>query len=158
MKPDNPANVDFFFLAVTKKCNEARMEMHIPKGMRLRGSIWWARKDVPANLRSIVGVTSLQRTLGTSDLREAIIRFHGVMGEFERTINEARKKLRGEVPDVDEPLVITPMGYDGKPIRIRRSTKPSKSMEAIFDQWMFEKKPTPNTEAEYRKAMKASSR
>ena len=34
---------------------EAEMEMAKPKEMYLRGSTWWARKDIPKELTAILG-------------------------------------------------------------------------------------------------------
>jgi hypothetical protein len=41
-----------------------------------RGGRLWARKDVPKELRVIIGQTSLQQTLGTGDLNHARVIFH----------------------------------------------------------------------------------
>jgi integrase len=149
------------------------MEMARPKGMFLRGNVWWARKDVPKELRSIVGKTSLQKTLGTSDLALAKIRFHGVMAEFEATVAEARKKLAlewpGEWPEKDLIIEIDPKWakgmqryYDSKPENQIRSMlekaklipdkRNARSLDEVFDQWETERKPTQNTVAEYKRA------
>jgi hypothetical protein len=83
----------------TKKCYETEMDMAKPKGMFLRGLTWWARKDVPKELQKIVGKTSLQKTLGTSDFAMAKITFHSVMAEFEAIIAWARKQASGEAAE-----------------------------------------------------------
>ena len=67
-----------------------------PKGMYLRGSTWWARKDIPKPLQEIIGQTSLKRTLETGDLRVARVRFHPVMAGFEAQIADARRTVRQE--------------------------------------------------------------
>ena len=58
-----------------------------PKGMYLRGSTWWARKDVPKPLRKIIGQTSLQRTLETSDLSDA--KAHALDQKNSHTVHSA---------------------------------------------------------------------
>lgn len=135
-----------------------------PKGMFLRGSTWWARKDVPKELREIIGATSLQKTLGTGDLRLARITFHGVMQGFEAKIANARKQLAGQ--PVDDPYVIQiepSIHYQrfqaAKPENQIRSMlekaklipdqREARSLDQVFEQWKAERKPTPNTIAEY---------
>src|SRR5262249_18151379 len=64
-----------------------------------KSGILWARKDVPKELRQIIGQTSLKVSLRTKDLNEARTLFHGVMQEFEERIASARRQLRtGEDP------------------------------------------------------------
>jgi integrase len=67
--------------------------MALPRGMFRRGGKLWARKDVPKPLQSIIGQTSLQTSLRTEDVREALPIFHGVMQTFESRIAAARKSL-----------------------------------------------------------------
>ena len=50
-----------------------------------RNGYWWARKDGPKPLQAILGQTSLQRTLGSSDIKIALVQFQAVMTEFEQT-------------------------------------------------------------------------
>jgi len=124
-----------------------------PRGLFRRGNVWWVRKDVPEKLRPIIGVTSRQYTLDTTDLREAIIRYHPMMAKIEKEFDDARRKLNGEAPAVDQPLIIRALGFDDQPVKMRKSTKTPISLAEMFDKWVYEKKPTPNTEAEYRKAI-----
>ena len=71
------------------------------KGLFQRNGYWWARKDVPKPLREIVGQTSLQKTLNTSDIKIALVKFPAVMTEFEETLAKARAKLAGTPDSVD---------------------------------------------------------
>jgi integrase len=147
------------------------MDMAKPRGMFLRGSIWWARKDVPKALQNIIGTTSLQKTLGTSDLDLARIAHHAVMQEFEAKIVRARKELAGEAADV--PIVID-FGLDQKTMdalwrieqakpanQIRKMLEAAKlipdhkvgpKLDALFEQWAKERQPTKNTKDEYERA------
>jgi integrase len=146
------------------------MKMAKPKGMYLRGSTWWARKDVPVPLREIIGQTSLQKTLETSDLSDAKVRFHGVMQQFEAKIADAWRVLRQEprkpetptftldlgpgnwmVPDLRTPdQKIKALLEDAKLIPTERDPMP---MATLFEQWKTEKKPKMNTAAEYERAL-----
>ena len=140
-----------------------------PKGLSLRGSTWWAWKDVPKPLRGITGQTSLQKTLGTSDLSEAKVRFHAVMQEFERRIQEAKRQLAGQPTDaviVIEPRWAAQLARieQAKPENQIRSmleqaklVQPKKdalSLDELFKQWKAERQPTPNTIAEYERALR----
>lgn len=143
-----------------------------PKGMYLRGSTWWARKDVPKPLREIIGQTSLQRTLETSDLSDAKVRFHGVMHQFESQIAEAWRILRQEPrPEVPFTLDLRDMGLSQDQVdahsraqalrpenQIRQMLADAKlvpapreplSMRKLFEQWKAERQPALNTAAEY---------
>jgi integrase len=144
------------------------MEMAKSKGMFLRGSTWWARKDVPKELREIIGKTSLQKTLDTSDFEVAKIRFHGVMAQFEAIIARARKQLAGQPIDMIV-IDIDPKWsenlrrlYEMQPQNQMRTMleqakaipvqKDARSLDQVFDEWKAERKPTPNTIAEYERA------
>jgi hypothetical protein len=151
------------------------MDMAKPKGMFLRGSTWWARKDVSAELRKIVGQTSLQKSLGTADLEHAKIAFHGVMQGFQATIVRARQELAGE-PVSDFIITFSPeeLGLtksqtarllqieQAKPEnRVRAMLEQAKlipaerdarSLDRLFEEWKGERKPTANTIAEYERA------
>ena len=78
---------------------EGDMDMPKPKGLYRRdgSEIWWARKDVPVALRARLGVTSLKKSLETSDLRIAIVRFHRVMAEFEQRLADARQPVDADL-------------------------------------------------------------
>ncbi len=138
------------------------MEMAKPKGMFLRGSMWWARKDVPKPLVEIIGKTSLQRTLGTSDLAIATVRFHAVMGQFEAIIADAWRTLRQEPkpPEAEKPVtfeVQMPEWFQGSMPDLRSSdqkiadmlrkanllpeAKPPVALKAIFEAWKKAKGP-----------------
>lgn len=141
-----------------------------PKGMFLRGSTWWARKDVPKEFREIVGQTSLQKTLGTSDLTLAKIVFHGVMQGFEATIERARRKLSGQPPlnpylvhfDSGEIDPVHRLVHESKPenqiramleqAKLIPDQREARSLDDVFEQWKTERKPTANTIAEYERA------
>ena len=152
----------------TKWCYETGMDMAKPRGMLLRGSTWWVRKDVPKELQKIVGKTSLQKTLGTGDLTLARIAFHGVMAGFEATIEQARRQLAGE-PSEGLFIEIDPRwqegirrAYEAKPENQIRSMletaklipdqKEARSIDQVFEQWKAERKPTANTASEYERA------
>jgi len=62
------------------------------KGLFQRGGYWWARKDVPKPLQAIVGQTGLRETLGTSDIKVALVQFPAVMTEFKQTMTKARDR------------------------------------------------------------------
>lgn len=57
-----------------------------------RGAGYYAVKDVPRDLRGVLGKKRLVRSLGTRDLTVARARRHVVLAEFEREIAEARTK------------------------------------------------------------------
>ena len=67
-----------------------------PRGLVRRDNVWCVRKDIPKELRLIIGVTARWVSLHTTDLREAIVRFHPVMARIEKEIEEARRKLSGQ--------------------------------------------------------------
>ena len=67
----------------------------------------WARKDVPKELRAIIGKTSLQKSLGTGDLSKARVIFHEVMRGFEARIADARARLANEKLTGFQPLTFT---------------------------------------------------
>jgi integrase len=146
------------------------MDMAKPRGMFLRGSTWWARKDVPKPLRQIVGQTSLQRSLGTGNFELAKIKFHALMQSFEAIIARARKELAGE--PVNDMVFTLPGSADwGAAVLRVEQRKPenqirsmlekaklipderdARSLDQVFEQWKAERKPTPNTVAEYERA------
>jgi integrase len=148
-----------------------------PRGMYLRNGIWHARKDVPKPLREIIGKTSLQKTLGTSDLATAKIRFHGVMQGFEATIADAWRTLKQEPRASEQPKpFVVEVKYpdwlnasDFPPVDLRTPDQkiadmlikanllPEKKdpiqMSTVFEQWKAEKQPQMNTAAEYQRSL-----
>jgi hypothetical protein len=146
------------------------MDVAKPKGMYQRGAVWWARKDVPKELRQIIGRTSLKRTLGTSDIEIAKIAFYGVMQGFEATITKARKQLAGQGPsDVIISIPMEPQWAEAlmhlerrKPEnQIRDMLEKSKliaekrtgpKLGELFKQWAKERQPTSNTQEEYERS------
>ncbi len=123
------------------------------KGLFQRGGYWWARKDVPKPLQGIVGKTSLQNTLDTSDIKIALVRFPAVMTEFERTITDARDKLAGKpdsVESIREALRNIVIHVPPNPFA---DLTPKVALGTIFDEWKRAKEPRPNTVTEYRRAM-----
>jgi integrase len=68
------------------------MQMTIPKGMFLRKTVWYSRKDVPKPLHGIIGVTSLQRA-HTTDFKQSVILHYQAMAEFEQRIVDGWAKL-----------------------------------------------------------------
>jgi hypothetical protein len=147
-----------------------------------RGGKLWARKDVPLNLREIIGQTSLQQTLGTGDLNKARVVFHEVMRRFETRIANARAELESK-PKGFEPITFTleELGITQEQaeayIRVQQS-KPeyqalaatqrmerklvetglsapepeATSVEDLFKRWVKERQPKLNSENEYRRA------
>jgi integrase len=152
----------------TKLCYGTVMDMAKPRGMFLRGATWWARKDVPKELRAIIGQTSLQKTLETGDCQIANVRFHAVMQGFEARIAQARKQLAGQAPEVIT-IDIDPQWADAawrweqrKPEnQIRTMLQQAKlipekrrgaKLDVLFEQWVKERQPTPNGQKENARA------
>jgi integrase len=160
------------------------MKMALPRGMFRRGGKLWARKDVPKPLREIVGQTSLQQTLGTSDVNRARVLFHDVMRRFEARIADARARLENQ-PTGSNPYMLTiPLEHFGvspemeeayreylamKPENqmretaqrmernlveagLVRATPEAVSMEDLFQRWIKEREPAPNSKNEYQRA------
>lgn len=140
-----------------------------PKGMFLRGSTWWARKDVPKELVGIVGKTSLQKTLDTTDQAIARVRFHAVMAQFEALIERARRRpARSGSPlvfeiatDARTQELATLIASTKPDFQIRnlleeanlvRPKKAAVSLKEVFESWKKERQPTANTIAEYERA------
>lgn len=156
------------------------MDMALPRGMFRRGGRLWARKDVPGKLREIIGQTSLQQTLGTDDLNRARVIFHEVMRRFEARIADARARLEnrstGELVFTPEELGFTQEQaaaflrvqqanpeHQAKATadRIERklieaglvTAEPEKTtMGELFERWVRERQPKPNSKAEYQRA------
>jgi hypothetical protein len=61
-----------------------------PTGLWLRGAVWQFRTRVPAELRSRLGRTHLNRSLGTSSYPDAIRMARKVAFDIERIFDEAR--------------------------------------------------------------------
>jgi hypothetical protein len=140
-----------------------------PRGMYLRNSTWHARKDVPKPLVEIIGRTSLQKSLETSDLADAKARFHGVMQQFEVRIADAWRTLRQE-PRPEQPVeIVLDLGPGWKLPDMRTTDQKVKalleqanlvpadkeplSMLKLFEQWKAERQPSQNTGAEYGRFM-----
>jgi hypothetical protein len=121
------------------------MDMQKPKGLCRRGEVWWARKDVPVALRARVGVTSLKRSLDTTDLRIAIVRFHRVMAEFEQRLAEARQPDAGLLEGV---VIELPPEWQGL-----RAQPTGPRLPVVLEQWAQLQKPTKNTVDEARRTM-----
>src|SRR4051794_20421656 len=58
--------------------------------LRLRGSIWWYRRDVPKDVRAAFGCTAVWKSLNTSNETEAKRLEKELDVEFERRLREAR--------------------------------------------------------------------
>jgi integrase len=158
------------------------MKMALPRGMFRRGNVLWARKDVPAPLREIIGQTSLQQTLGTGDVNLARVVFHTVMTRFEARIADARARLASESKTF-EPIFFTPeqLGFtqeqahaylqvqQSKPEvqakaavdRIERklvdaglvTAEPERTtMDELFQRWVRERQPRTNSKNECERA------
>jgi len=66
----------------------------IVRGLIKRGSVWWVRVVVPADLRSVIGKTELLESLGTGDDVEAVRLGTPILAKFKQQIANAR----GQVP------------------------------------------------------------
>ena len=81
-----------------------------------RGKKLWARKDVPKPLQPIIGKTSLQKSLGTSDLNKARVIFHDVMRRFEARIAAARAQRE------NQPIGFQPITFTTEELGMSRET------------------------------------
>ena len=86
--------------------------------------ILWARKDVPRELRGIIGQTSLKANLRTKDLTDARTLFHGVMQDFEARIASVRKQLAGEQIKLED-VRIDPAKWGISQRHSNRKSRPS---------------------------------
>jgi integrase len=120
-----------------------------------RGNKLIARVDVPKELVKIIGKTSLKQSLRTGDVGEAKVRHHQVMAAFTQTIENARKKLRGEpIPNPAESIIGTIINIDLPPWAVMPGDgKPKVSLQRVYDEWVLAKQPQPNTAAEYKTYM-----
>lgn len=177
--PENIGPTAFSLVRMLRKvATNGKMKMALPRGMFRRGGKLWARKDVPKEVRHIVGQTSLQQTLNTGDVNKARVVFHDVMGSFEARIANARAALAGQTAQFpvvfDLPLnpemaatarVLDAMRPDSQALaatkRMERNlieaglAKPEKepvSLDALFARWVKERQPKPNSKAEYERA------
>jgi integrase len=124
------------------------MDMQKPKGLYRRdgSEIWCARKDVPVALRQRVGVTSLKKSLETSDLRIAIVRFHRVMAEFEQRLADARQPV-----DAD---LWKPFTMDVPPEMMKYMPQPTgPRLPVVLEEWARARVPTQNTVEEARRTV-----
>ncbi len=63
----------------------------MPRNLTRRNGVWYANLNVPTALRGILGA-NLQRSLRTTDEREAVRRSHKVLAEFQERIDNAMKE------------------------------------------------------------------
>jgi hypothetical protein len=68
-----------------------------PTGLWLRGAVWQFRTRVPVELRSRLGRTHLNRSLGTSSYPDAIRMARKVAFDIERIFDEARGDVGNDV-------------------------------------------------------------
>ena len=73
-----------------------------------RGNVYWARKDVPKKLQAILGTTSLQDTLNTTDETRARVLIHDMMKSYEARIANARAVLAGQPPQFEFEVQVSP--------------------------------------------------
>jgi integrase len=132
------------------------MDMTIPPGMFLRGTVWYTRKDIPEPLQPLIGVTSRQRRLGT-DFKLARVQHYLTMAEFEQEIANARAELA--LP----PMQLTITRKDGTsqttalkraPDFIRALIPTGSKLPQVFDKWVLARDPTTNTVNETQRAMR----
>jgi hypothetical protein len=153
--------------------------MTMPRGMvrHPKSGILWARKDVPKELREIVGQTSLTASLGTRDVKDARSLFHGVMQDFEARIASARKHLAGAPPG-PVLLIAKDLGVSDGQMQAYFASRPENrikviadqmqaklaeagvvvntpepvSLDELFERWVKERQPAPNSKNEYERA------
>jgi len=75
------------------------MNRTLPKGIFKRGNSYVLRYTVPSEIRSVVGRKEIIRSLGTSDLGEALSNRESVLSEikvslFDKNENKSRSKAR----------------------------------------------------------------
>lgn len=130
------------------------MKEMLPTGMVRRGNRLIARVDVPRELVPIIGKTSLKHSHRTGDLAIAKVRHYPVMAEFERVLENARKRLRGEpVSSPADDVIGTIITIDMPFGRMPGDGKPKVPMQQVFDEWKLAKQPRANTVAEYQRSM-----
>lgn len=61
--------------------------------LEMRGRIWWVYRTVPPALRAMIGRRTLRRSLGTSDLAEALTLRPRALAEFNEQLTDARRAL-----------------------------------------------------------------
>ena len=71
-------------------------------GLMRRGTKWYLRLRVPADLMDEVGKKEIWRTLGTGDYGKAVSRYKMVLGEVEALLESARRRRRGGDADVSD--------------------------------------------------------
>jgi integrase len=149
------------------------MKMALPRGMfrHHKTGMLWARKDVPRELRTIIGQTSLQRTLKTKELEQARAGFHSIMAGFEARIAQARKIAAGDreashepysvalTPDVlrwaqtQPQFVIQQFKRDMQQAKLINPPRELLSLDQLFEKWKAERKPSQNTAEEFLRAL-----
>ena len=83
----------------TKRWYEGVMQMALPTGMvrHPKTGMLWVRRDIPVALRPYFGgKTSLKKTLGTKDQKQAEGLFHFLMNEIAQRFEYARKLAAGD--------------------------------------------------------------
>jgi hypothetical protein len=58
-------------------------------GLVRRGGVWQYRRRVPANLQGVIGAREIKRSLGTSDLGTAQVRWRTARADVDRIFAEA---------------------------------------------------------------------
>ena len=71
-------------------------------GLMRRGSRWYLRVKVPADLVEEVGRREIWRSLETGSHRKAVGRYHQVRGEVQALLEAARRRLRGGGDEVND--------------------------------------------------------
>jgi integrase len=125
-------------------------DMKLPKGLYQVGQMWWVRRDVPPPLRGIIGKTALKLSLRTTDLKQAMVLYYPVMGEFEREIAEARRTLSAAGPFSGLTIELSPEVQRFMP-KPPEPTGPN--LSTVFAEWVDKRKPTRNTVDETRRNM-----
>ena len=64
-------------------------------GLMIRGTTFYLRAKVPADLRQSIGRREIWKSLETGDRRQAIARYHTAKGEVEQQFGAARRRAEG---------------------------------------------------------------
>jgi len=74
------------------------MVLSMTRPQRRKDGTYYARKGVPADLRTVVGKRELIESLRTKDAKEALCLFPEVIAKFDATLAAARAQLSGQAP------------------------------------------------------------
>ncbi|MEQ1695259.1 MAG: DUF6538 domain-containing protein [Hyphomicrobiaceae bacterium] len=75
------------------------------RNLEMRGRVYWAYRTVPPSLRRAVGRTNLRRSLGTSDLAEALRLRPLALADFAQQLEQARKAASGQTDPIADRVI-----------------------------------------------------